>query len=172
MTCLHQQKTAEAQELINLHVQNIFNPDFQDFIKALNEAGVRYVLIGGYAVILHGYNRTTGDLDIWVERSKENYLRLVRAFQLFGMAVFDMTPSNFLENSELDVFTFGRPPVSIDIMLRVKGLDFEDTYGHAEQKVVEGLNIRLISLPDLLEAKIKSGRNKDFDDLEHLKPNT
>ena len=52
---------------------NIFNQDFQDFIRALNEAKVRYVLVGGYAVILHGYNRTTGDLDIWLERTEENY---------------------------------------------------------------------------------------------------
>jgi predicted nucleotidyltransferase len=92
-------------------MQNIFNPDFQDFIRSLNEADVKYILVGGYAVILHGYHRNTGDLDIWVERSAENYHKLVRAFQLFGMPVFDMTLSNFLDNTDLDVFTFGRPPV-------------------------------------------------------------
>ena len=151
-------------------MQNIFNPDFQDFIKALNKTGVKYLLVGGYAVILYGYNRTTGDLDIWVERSMENYNRLQKAFELFKMPMFDMTLKNFLENSELDVFTFGRPPVSIDIMLDVKGLEFDEAYSKGELKEIEGMQVRLISLPELLRAKIKSGRNKDLDDYEKLSP--
>lgn len=147
---------------------NIFNPDFQDFIRSLNEAEVKYVLVGGYAVILHGYNRTTGDLDIWVERTAENYQRLETAFRLFGMPIFDMTLNNFLENSELDVFTFGRPPVSIDIMLAVKGLDFEHVFKQAEKRNIEGLDIKLISLSELVKSKSASGRNKDMDDIEKL----
>ena len=105
---------------------------FQDFIRALNEAKVRYVLVGGYAVILHGYNRTTGDLDIWLERTEENYTRLVSAFRIFNMPVFDMSLENFLNTSQYDVFTFGVPPVSIDIMLNVKGLDFKEALSLAE----------------------------------------
>lgn len=149
-------------------MQNIFNPDFQDFIRSLNEAEVKYLLVGGYAVILHGYNRTTGDLDIWVERSKENYQKLMKAFQLFKMPVFDMTESKFLKGSDIDVFTFGREPISIDLMLSVKGLDFEEAYKLAEIKNVEGLNVRIIALPSLLKAKKESGRNKDLDDIEKL----
>ena len=93
---------------------NIFNDDFQDFLKALNEFHVEYILVGGYSVILHGYSRTTGDMDIWVKKTKENYLKIGRAFRRFGMPLFDMTESNFLSNPALDVFTFGRVPVSID----------------------------------------------------------
>ena len=52
---------------------NIFDSDFRDFIQSLNDHNVDYLLVGGYAVILHGYRRTTGDLDIWVNRTKENY---------------------------------------------------------------------------------------------------
>jgi hypothetical protein len=52
---------------------NIFNQDFRYFISALNQEEVRYILVGGYSVILHGYSRTTGDMDLWVERSSENY---------------------------------------------------------------------------------------------------
>lgn len=96
---------------------NIFNTDFRDFITALNDAD--YLLIGGYSVILHGYTRTTGDLDIWVDRTVENYLRLEKAFQLFGMPVFDMTLPKFLDTVNYNVFTFGRSPVSIEI-LRLK----------------------------------------------------
>ena len=150
-------------------MQNIFNQDFQDFIRSLNEAGVKYVLVGGYAVILHGHYRSTGDLDIWVEQSEENYIKILKAFQLFKMPVFDMTLSNFLENSEMDVFTFGKPPVSIDIMLSVKGLNFDETFNEAKFTNVEGLEVKVISFPALLKAKLTSGRLKDLDDIQNLK---
>lgn len=149
-------------------MQNIFNPDFQDFIRALNESDVKYILVGGYAVIIHGYNRTTGDLDIWVEQSAENYHKLIQAFQKFGMPVFDMSMNNFLENSKLDVFTFGRPPVSIDVMLSVKGMDFKEVYSNLEKRIVEELEVKVISFSELLKAKAASGRNKDLDDIEKL----
>ena len=69
---------------------NIFNDDFRDFIQALNNNGVEYILVGGYAVILHGYRRVTGDMDIWVDRTKENYSRLTKAFDEFALPVFDI----------------------------------------------------------------------------------
>ena len=147
---------------------NIFNQDFQDFIRALNEAKVRYVLVGGYAVILHGYNRTTGDLDIWLERTEENYTRLVSAFRIFNMPVFDMSLENFLNTSQYDVFTFGVPPVSIDIMLNVKGLDFKEALSLAEWKVIDDVNVNLIDLQSLIKAKKASGRHRDLDDIENI----
>lgn len=82
---------------------NIFNEDFIDFLNALNTAEVKYVLVGGYSVILHGYSRTTGDLDILVERTKENYHRIEQAFSIFKMPLFDMTEDNFLNNDAMDV---------------------------------------------------------------------
>lgn len=147
---------------------NIFNQDFQEFIRALNEADVQYVLVGGYAVILHGYNRTTGDLDIWVERTEENYLRLVSAFRIFSMPVFDMSLENFLNTTQFDVFTFGVPPVSIDIMLKVKGLDFNEALSMAEWKVIDDVKVNLIDLQSLIRAKKASGRHRDLDDIEHI----
>lgn len=150
-------------------MSNIFNPDFQDFITALNESNVEYILVGGYAVILHGYSRTTGDLDIWVQPSKDNYERLIRAFQTFGMPLFDMKEDKFLEPDTSDVFTFGRPPVCIDIVTRIKGLDFEEAFQSAQWfEIEEGLEVRGLSLKDLLHSKQSSGRNKDLDDIEHL----
>lgn len=86
---------------------NIFHDDFRDFIKALNSQQVEYILVGGYSVILYGYARTTGDIDIWVNPVSENYNKLVKSFQEFGMPLFDMTEKNFLHNKSLDVFTFG-----------------------------------------------------------------
>ena len=147
---------------------NIFNSDFRDFISALNNNTVEYVLVGGYSVILHGYLRTTGDLDICVNKKKKNYAKLVKSFEEFKMPVFDMTEDNFLKNPELNVFTFGRPPSSIDIMTDVKGLGFNETFKASKVVEVESLKVRLINLDQLLNAKKASGRNKDLDDIDHL----
>jgi len=147
---------------------NIFNEDFRDFLLMLNKHQVRYILVGGFAVILHGYSRTTGDMDIWVDRNKENYQRLRLAFEDFGMPVFDMTEENFLVHPVWDVFTFGVPPVAIDIMLKVKGLDFEETYNNAVIFEDDDLQIRTIHKSQLLKAKKHSNRPKDIDDIQNL----
>ena len=149
-----------------------FYQDFLEFIQALERNEVAYLLVGGYAVILHGYTRTTGDMDIWVNPSEENYNRLVKAFQSFGMPVFDMTEENFLDTSKFDVFTFGTSPISIDIMTKVKGLSFKEAFPRAATvKLDEGLSVRLLSREDLLKAKRASGRAKDFNDIRHLEKN-
>jgi hypothetical protein len=147
---------------------NLFNDDFRDFIMALNEQDVRYLLVGGYSVILHGYSRTTGDMDIWVERSKDNYLKLKQAFIQFGMPVFDMTEENFLYHPAWDVFTFGKPPVAIDLMVKLKGLDFDEAFNRSVIFSDEELQVRTIHKNDLIQAKKSAGRNKDLNDLENL----
>ena len=147
---------------------NIFNEDFRDFLSALNKLEVRYILVGGFAVILHGYSRTTGDMDIWVERTPENYLRIKKAFLQFGMPVFDMTENNFLSHPNWDVFTFGIPPVAIDLMVKVKGLEFETCFTNSILFEEEDLKIRTINRNDLLLAKKMAGRAKDVNDLENL----
>ena len=129
---------------------------------------VRSILVGGFSVILHGYARTTGDMDIWVERTTENYLKLKKAFIQFGMPVFDMTEDNFLTHPIWDVFTFGTPPVAIDIMVNVKGLNFEECYNRTIIFKDEKLEIRTIHKNDLINAKKSSGRSKDLNDLENL----
>lgn len=147
---------------------NIFNDDFRDFLLALNHEKVRYILVGGFSVILHGYSRTTGDMDIWVDRTSDNYANLKNAFLHFGMPVFDMTENNFLMHPTWDVFTFGTPPVAIDIMVKVKGLDFGACYERSVIFEDEKLKIRVIHKNDLIEAKKNAGRSKDLDDLENL----
>ncbi len=147
---------------------NIFNDDFRDFIQALNHNGVEYILVGGYAVILHGYRRVTGDMDIWVNRTKENYSKLTKAFTEFGLPVFDMTENKFLDFETADVFSFGRPPVSIDIITKLKGVEFNDAFSQALQFEESGLPIRFIHLNNLIQAKKAAGRHKDLDDIEKL----
>lgn len=150
-------------------MSNIFNEDFQDFLTAFNKYKVDYLLVGGYSVILHGYPRTTGDMDLWVEKSKENYIKIVDAFREFGMPTFDMTLNNFLENPALDVFSFGRPPVSIEILTNVKGLAFENAYQkHIVYQIDDKLSIKLIHYDDLITAKKAAGRPRDINDIENL----
>lgn len=149
---------------------NILNQDFVDFIEALNDANVKYLMVGGYAVIYHGYNRTTGDLDLWIEPSEENYILLKNAFLNFGMPVFDMTLENFLSKN-YDVFTFGKPPVSIDILTDLKGdLIFSDCFEKSKIVTFDNTKVRVIDIRDLIAAKKFSGRYKDLDDLEKLEP--
>lgn len=147
---------------------NIFNEDFRDFLSMLNKHNVRYILVGGFAVILHGYSRTTGDMDIWVERTKLNYEQIKKAFTEFGMPVFDMTEENFLNHPNWDVFTFGVPPVAIDVMVKVKGLNFEDNFKQAVFFEDDGLTIRTIHKNQLIRAKEYSNRAKDIDDIQNL----
>ncbi|WP_019989371.1 nucleotidyltransferase [Rudanella lutea] len=148
---------------------NLFNDDFQDFLRALHQCDVRYVLVGGYSVILHGYSRTTGDMDIWVDKTPENYERLCHAFSVFGMPTFDMTAENFLHNPAFDVFTFGRQPVAIDVITSIKGLTFTETYEEATNVEIEGIPIRLIQYHHLVRAKQAAGRPRDQNDLDNLR---
>lgn len=147
---------------------NIFHEDFQDFIKSINNAKVKYVLVGGYSVIFHGFPRTTGDLDIFVEVSKENYQKLSKAFFEFGLSVFDMTEENFLFNKNMTVFSFGRAPVSIEILKEISGLSFEEVYSNAIDTEIEEIPVKVIQLKDLIKNKKASGRAKDLNDLENL----
>jgi predicted nucleotidyltransferase len=146
---------------------DIFNKHFREFIQALNQHKVEYVLVGGMAVILHGYVRGTGDMDVWVNKTKENYSRLKRAYQQFGMPLFDMTEENFLGN-EYDVFGIGVQPVKIEVMTNVKGLLFDETYAMAQTYEEDGLQIKFIHINHLIQAKKASGRFRDLDDIEQL----
>ena len=148
---------------------NVFNTDFSEFIIALEKFNVRYILVGGYAVIYHGYNRTTGDLNIWVEPSLDNYTLLIKAFVDFGLPIFGITQEKFLNLSEFDVFTFGRPPVCIDILTAVKGLNFKETYDRSALVKYDEIEVRMIDIRDLITTKKSVHRLKDLDDLEHLK---
>lgn len=147
---------------------NIFNQDFRDFIEALNNNNVEYLLVGGYAVIIHGYSRTTGDMDIWVNNTQANYSKLVNAFKEFKMPVFDMTLDVFITNKDIDVFRFGRNPVAIDIMTKMGNLDFNDCYLNAISYDDAGLQIKVVHYNNLIEAKKIAGRYKDLNDIENL----
>jgi predicted nucleotidyltransferase len=149
---------------------NIFNDDFHDFIQCLNKHEVEYVLVGGYAVIIRGYSRSTGDMDIWVNKTQANYTKLQFAILEFGLPPQAIMREQFFSN-EFDVFSFGKPPYAIEIMTAVKGLDFTTTYALSTVEHIDSkIEVRVIHLNQLIEAKKAAGRNKDLNDLENLAP--
>ena len=149
-------------------MSDILKPDFRDFIHALNSNDVEYILVGGYAVVIHGYSRTTGDMDIWVNRTEENYLKLLNAFKQFGMPEFDMTKENFLYHKSWDVFRFGRKPVAIDIMTKMGEFNFKDCYEQSQLFEDDDLKIRVIHYNHLINAKKAAGRGRDIEDIKNL----
>ncbi len=145
---------------------NLFNQDFREFIQSLNINDVEYILVGGYAVILHGYIRSTADMDVWVNKTKENYQKLKKALKQFGAPIF--SENEFLGN-EFNVWGFGKEPNRIEIMSEVKGVKFDNVYKKSKIYKEDNFNIRYIHLNHLLEAKEAAGRFKDKNDIEQLK---
>ena len=141
-------------------------PDFKEFLKLLQDHKVRYLLIGGYAVGYHGYVRATGDMDIWIEREKENAKKMVAVLEQFGFESSQLSSSQFMIPDQ--IVRMGVPPVRIEIMNTISGVVFQECF---EKKVIEnwnGVTAYIISLTKLKENKKASGRLKDLNDLEHL----
>ena len=147
---------------------SIFNPDFKDFIISLNQYEVEYMLVGGYAVILRGYSRSTGDMDIWVNRTQENFFKLQKALIAFGLPIAAV-PENQFFSQDFDVFSFGRPPFAIEILTMLKGIaSFNEAHIIASIEKVDDFEVRVIHLKHLIAAKKAAGRSKDINDLENL----
>lgn len=147
---------------------DIFNPDFHDFIASLNKYHVEYILVGGYAVIMRGYSRSTGDMDIWVNKTEDNFKKLQSAITDFGLPLFSIPEKKFFSN-EFDVFSFGKPPYAIEVLTALKGLSsFADVFALSTIETVNELQVRVIHLNHLIEAKKAAGRYKDLNDIENL----
>jgi len=132
----------------------------------LNSNNVEYLLIGGYAVGIHGYIRTTNDLDIWVGVSPENAARIERVLREFGFAIAALTSDLFLAPN--NVVRLGVPPIRIEVLTSISGVQFETCYAEKEMVQIEEMLVPVISLARLRENKAASGRAKDLADLENL----
>jgi predicted nucleotidyltransferase len=141
-------------------------PDFKEFLKLLNDNGVRYLLVGGYAVAYHGYPRATADMDIWIEVDPSNASKLVDALKEFGFSSPDLSVDLFLEKEK--VIRMGVPPIRIEILTSISGVMFEECFQSRITDELDGIDVNLISLPHLKVNKEASGRHKDLDDLENL----
>jgi hypothetical protein len=146
----------------------MFSPDFIDFIKLLNKHNVKYLVVGGYAVGLHGYPRYTGDLDIWIEISDDNAEKMMLVMLEFGINIPDLTKKDFLRENPLSGVHFGREPLRIDILNSIDGVVFKDCYPNKQSLIFEGTPIYYIHFDDLKKNKLSSGRTKDKADIEEL----
>ncbi|HMO62729.1 MAG TPA: hypothetical protein PKC39_12060 [Ferruginibacter sp.] len=147
---------------------DLFNTDFIDFLEACSKNEVEYLLVGGYAVILHGYIRSTADMDIWVNKTAGNYRKLAKAFEDFGAPIF--SEYDFLGN-KYDVWGIGVEPNKIEIMSEVKGIEFDECLQACKKLQIENFEVPYIHLKHLLQAKEAAGRFKDKADIEQLKKN-
>ena len=139
--------------------------DFKDFLRLLNSTGVEYLLIGGYAVGYYGHVRTTGDLDIWIALSPENAERVSRALCQFGFTS-GTSAEVFLQPRK--VFRMGVPPIRIELLTTISGVEFKDAFGRRVSGEIDGVKVNLISFEDLKINKRASGRLKDLADVEQL----
>jgi predicted nucleotidyltransferase len=144
----------------------VLSQDFREFIQSLNDNHVRYLVIGGYAVALHGYPRYTKDMDVWVEMSPENAARMVEALEQFGFGSLGLQAADFLTPDQ--VVQLGYPPNRIDIITTPPGVDFESCYASRVEVEVDEVRVNFIDLENLKESKKASGRLQDLADLENL----
>ncbi len=141
--------------------------DFKDFLKLLNKNKVKYLLIGGYAVGYYGYPRATADMDIWVGISaQDNVDKLISSLEEFGIHIDEKTSLLFAKDGKM--LRIGFPPVRLEILSEVSGVEFEKCYKKSTTATIGDIEIKLISLEDLKKNKKASGRHKDLDDLENL----
>lgn len=138
--------------------------DFKEFIDFLNANSVKYLLVGGWAVGIHGYPRATKDIDFLIAVDNSNLQKLKKAFYQFGAPTIDMShfkvPGNF--------FRMGRSPVQIDIITDAAGIDFKDCYERRKKIIVDGTGITVLSRDDLIKNKRATGRTQDLADAESL----
>jgi len=141
-------------------------PDFKEFLRLLNVNSVEYLLIGGYAVAYYGYPRATADMDIWIAINPPNARRVSAAIKAFGFDQPDITVDIFLKEEQ--IVRMGMPPVRIEIITSITGVDFSECYQSKVVDSIDGVAVNIISLEKLKQNKRAAGRHKDLDDLENL----
>ena len=142
-------------------------PDLKEFIQSLSDNGVRYLIVGGYAVAFHGHPRYTKDLDIWIRLEPSNAARIVVALRQFGFGSLDLQPADFLAVDQ--IIQLGYPPNRIDLLTTLPGVDFDECYEGRVVVEVDGVTVNFIDLENLRKNKAASGRFQDLADLENLK---
>jgi len=150
-----------------------FSKDIREFIELLAKFRVRYLLVGGNAVIFHGYARYTGDVDFFYALDSDNAKRLFNALQEYWGGNVPFVTSETDLCVEGQIIQFGVPPFRIDLMNKIDGVTFEEAYTTAISETIlhgkEVLPIKIISLDMLKKNKIASARIKDIEDVQKLK---
>jgi hypothetical protein len=145
-----------------------FNEDFLDLLAALHAAGAEFLIVGAYAMAVHGVPRATGDLDVWVHPTGDNANRVLDALRRFGAPI----EAHGVTARDLEtvgtVYQIGVPPRRIDLLTSVSGLTFEDAWPRRTEVQVGALSVSFIGKDDLVRNKRATGREKDLLDIRLL----
>jgi hypothetical protein len=139
--------------------------DFRDLLCLLNEHEVKYLIVGGWALGVHGYVRATGDMDIWIGQSDLNIQNLLCALKAFGVP--DGVDGEFFKENG-NAFRMGNPPLRIEIITEASGIHFDASYPNRVSIEADGLELPFLNYEDLVTNKRASGRLRDLADLEGL----
>ena len=140
--------------------------DFKELFELLNANEVEYLMIGGYAVGVYGYSRTTNDIDIFVSDERGNIRRLSVALGQFGVVSGNITDLFPTERSLLEL---GVEPMKVQFMNFADGIEFDEAFAAKNVVQIEDIYVYTISKPDLIKNKLVSGRHKDLADIERLR---
>ncbi|MBD3265963.1 hypothetical protein GF373_04780 [bacterium] len=144
----------------------MLNEDYRDILLALLEEKTKFLLVGAYAMAIHGYPRTTLDIDLWVMPSPNNAEAVLRALRRYGASLQGLTKEDLEE--EGTVFQIGVAPRRIDIITTANGLPFDAAYERSLPVKINGIEVRIPSIDDLIHNKKATGRTKDLADVEAL----
>jgi hypothetical protein len=142
------------------------DPDWREFIELLNANSVQYLVVGGYAVAIHGHPRYTKDIDIWLWLDPSNAERIVQVLDQFGFASLGLTAQDFLIPDH--IIQLGFPPNRIDLLTTIPGVEFEECYQAKVQQVIDDITVNFIDAESLKRNKRASGRAQDLADIENL----
>jgi hypothetical protein len=142
------------------------NEDFLDLLSALNAARAKFLIVGAYAVGVHGRPRATKDLDVWIEADAENAQRVLSALRVFGAPLGDLVESDLAKPGT--GFKMGEPPRRIDILTQIEGIRFEDAWPNRIEAAFGSERCGVIGLADLLTNKRSAGRPQDLADVAAL----
>lgn len=144
----------------------MLNQDFKEFIQLLNDNQVKYLVIGGYAVAIHGHPRYTKDIDIWLEMSLENSRKLMKVLVEFGFGSLGLSTEDFQAPDR--IVQLGYPPNRIDLITTPDGIDFKTCFDSKIEVQIDGIKVNFINLENLKKNKQASGRMQDLADIENL----
>ena len=142
------------------------NSDFKELLKTLSEFHVRFMIIGGYAYMHYVEPRYTKDLDLWISTDRANAEATFRALRQFGAPLTDVTPDDFADPN--CIYHMGNPPVRVDVLMSIPGVQFEEAWPRRVEVVTEGLSVPFIAKLDLIAAKRAAGRPQDLVDADLL----
>ena len=140
--------------------------DFRDLLRAFIDREVRFLVVGGYAVAVHGRPRATGDLDVWIDCTEENAERAYAGLADFGAPLTDLTREDLTTPGV--VFQIGQPPLRIDVLTRVTGVGFARAWENRSHADFEGLRVPVIGRAELIANKRALGRARDLADVADL----